>query len=685
MVSLSAAACVGEIVRRRRLNHLVGAARIAAQSLVTTIALAFTVFVPGVCGVLTRGTASACALAMVAAAAFIPWTTGRPRNDEKASRPAGRLSLGVASLAALVAGAWMVGELLHTVAAPLMAVDFTSYDLPVISHWVQTGSLWHITELFPLQTHGTYPQNAHLVIATVILAFHNDALLRFLVYPFLLLTGVALYAIACELGARRSTAVTFAAMFICVPNVALDIEAAPPDTLALAAFTIGLLFLIRHYRSQLTSDLVLAGLGLGFAAGSLWYYASGVAVLALTWAAWKLLRTRRPTAAAREIGLLAGLIAACSLFWLIRNWVGTGDPVYPVKVAIAGITLFNAPPDIYRAISGFSIANYLGDLSVLRHYIGPALGKALGLPGLVIFVGFLWSLVREFVGRRRGRAPHRLRGMLLLAGLLLAVLYVLTPYSAFGSRDHPILTWVNARYLLPALTIAVALAAAAFGRPSGRSRAVVEVVALGAALQGVHEAYVLLNTPRAAIAEGAAIAAIVGCSAYLWRRAERPVLRSRSAAVLSAGVAGVVFVMVSYGAQRRLNRNRYASLDATYAWVQRHPAPTKIGLAGSWNFVGASPAWAMFGPRLQNEVSFVGQLRGDHLIQYRTSEQWLRALRLGHYDLVEIARNAPGPATSNEELRWVAKAKFPVVAESTRFELVGVNLGAFAMGGSIRQ
>ena len=78
----------------------------------------------------------------------------------------------------VVLATWLIAELLTFAAKPPLAVDFTSYDLPIIGRWIQSGSVWHLTELFPLQTHGTYPQTADLVLAAFVLPFHNDALVR---------------------------------------------------------------------------------------------------------------------------------------------------------------------------------------------------------------------------------------------------------------------------------------------------------------------------------------------------------------------------------------------------------------------------------------------------------------------------------------------------------------------------
>lgn len=669
--TLAAVIYAAETVRRRRFAELAGAPSIAARTILISCSLALAVLIPGVLRVLSPGTVAGCAVLLALASRLIPGTATRlERTPER--EPPDRVGSAIALAAVIVVGAVLVGQFLHAVATPVTAVDLISADLPVIGRWIQTGSIWHFTELFPYQSHGTYPHNAHLLLTAVILPFHNDALVRFLSYPFLPLAAIAMYATGRELGAPRATATVFAAMFTAVPTVAMDIEIAPPDTISLALFAAGLLFLMRHARTRETSDVVLAGLGLGFAAGGMWYFSSAVLVLALAWAAWSVLGAGASRAgAARQAALCIGVIAATSAFWLVRNLVVTGDPIYPVRVAVGGVTIFPAPFDVYRHMVGFSIADYLGNGHVLGHYILPALRKSLALPGLLAVAGAIWTLAVTVPRRRRRDPEDRRLAFLAAVAVPLAVLYVLTPYSALGSKDVPSLAWVNVRYAIPAITLAVPVTAVMAGR-AGRLRHVVEAAALVATAQGMRGAYYILGTGRRSLFAGVAaallVAGVVG-SWYVLRARERP---PRLPGWALLGSAGLAALLCGYAVQRRLNHQRYGSFDATYLWVQHHPGAQKIGLAGSFNFAGLSPAWPMFGSRLQNPVTFVGRIHDGQVSQFSSRAAWLAALRRGGYDLVEIARNpAPAPM-SNHELRWAAGAGLPVVSESPFFELARV-------------
>ncbi len=165
-----------------------------------------------------------------------------------------------------------------------------------------------------------------------------------------------------------------------------------------------------------------------------------------------------------------------------------------MRIAVAGHTIFPAPPDLYRAVAGFSIADYLGSPHVLSQYIWPALRKAAGLPGLMLLLGLGLAAWRSAGAIPGAGALFGLVSVLLLISALLVVLYAVTPYSAFGGRNRPVLAWVNVRYLIPAMGVALAALAAAVVSARRRVLILLELVACGATIQGVVAADRVLKT-----------------------------------------------------------------------------------------------------------------------------------------------------------------------------------------------
>ena len=205
-------------------------------------------------------------------------------------------------LAALGVGVLVFVVVAFLVAAARTAIegdDYLTFTMPNLGRWIQSGSLWMSNQFTPLIQTGTYPNNGDLILLTGLLPWHNDALVRLVNLPLYALLGTGVYALARELGARRTASVLLAALVLSIQDVSLPaLQDVKPDTFMLATVAIGMLFLVRHHRTRARSDLLLAGLGLGLAFGSRWYGISTVIVVLVVWGAAELVGSA-PAARAR--------------------------------------------------------------------------------------------------------------------------------------------------------------------------------------------------------------------------------------------------------------------------------------------------------------------------------------------------------------------------------------------------
>ena len=173
----------------------------------------------------------------------------RPRRAAErraaASNGRSRASPSAIALVAFLAdlGRWAGDE--------LVGVDPLTFHLPNIGRWIQTGSLWQIDQFVPLLAHGNYPNNGDVVMLSTVLPWHNDFLVRAPICFFLVVTAVAIFAIARELRAPAAASVLAAAAVVSLPIVGLaTIPRALPDSLLWATYACGTLFLLRHARTR---------------------------------------------------------------------------------------------------------------------------------------------------------------------------------------------------------------------------------------------------------------------------------------------------------------------------------------------------------------------------------------------------------------------------------------------------
>ncbi len=598
--------------------------------------------VPLALGALSRPAVLAtAALVLGLALAVTRGRDGRPVDDDDDDAPTGRLP---AVVAVVIAGC-ALASLEATAGRPFTGLDAQNFQVPIPARWLQEQTLWRLDQYIVDYSNATYPHTGNLLILAGILPWRSAFAAGLVTVPFYALGALGVHALGRELGAPRRAAALAACLFAALPVVLrTGLQGAMSDAPLVAWLAAGALFLLRHARTGERRDLVLAGLGLGLALGAKWYALTAVPILL---AAWALGRRRL----GRDAALLAGLVAVTGGIWLVRNWVETGNPLFPQPL----LGLFGAPPDPVRERAGFSLAHYAFDFDVWRTYLRPAMAAFLGLPAVALAVGVLGALA---VAARAGERRVLVAGV---AGVALAAVYVVTPYSALGLEGAPAGAGVSTRYALPALIAAAAVTAWWLGRLAPPARRVAEMVAVVAVVDGLRRGFDGISL--GAILAGCAAAAVALVAAC--RAATRPALVAGLA--VAVAVAGVV---TGDAMRRRAAGSGYGGTEPALAVIEAEaPAGARIGIVGTWTNEGVSPVLAAFGPRLDNEVAYVGRFEQGMLRAHRDSASFRAALARGGYDLLIVGRAASDGRPAPQEA-WAGAAGWRPVAASGRLALM---------------
>jgi len=669
------------LVVRRRLGHLDRLELAMAGVVVATAVLIGVHLVPLMLGILTRGTVIAAALLAAGLAALVKpirlAPEPEPDQDPRPIPPSSRSSWALAALAAAFAAVAALADLGRWAGDELVGVDPLTFHLPNVGRWIQHGSMWQIDQFAPLLAHGNYPNNGDIVLLSTVLPWHNDFLVRVPITFFLVTTAVAVFAVARELRAPHAASVLAGAVVVSLPVVGIaTIPRALPDALMWTTFACGVLFLLRHARSRRRSDLVLAGVALGIAAGTKWYGVSSVAVVGVIWILAGLVAARAQrgaagsdggtaepnarTAAVTDAVILGGLSLLGTLPWLLRNLLLSDNPVFPLKVSPLGITIFDAPPDVIRDQAGFAIADYAGDASVLGQLAGEiveGLGVAPVLCGLALVLALL-------LARPRGRATDGRVRLLAVTAITLGLLYTVTPTTALGLRGDPSLAHANTRYAVPALLIALPLAAWVAGRLPRAPGLLLEAALAAAALTGAYRGYEVAGL-RGLVVATAVLAAGVAVAYALWRlRARRFVLAMAAVAAAFVGLAA------AHRIEGAINDGRYVGIDRAVDTLLRvAPGDKRIGLASDWSVGGLAPVWPAFGTRIGNEVEYVGEFVDGFMTPYRSATFFQEALRHGDFDVLVIGRGFYPPENTPEQ-RWATDAGWRTIGLSPRLRVL---------------
>ncbi|HEY8467028.1 MAG TPA: phospholipid carrier-dependent glycosyltransferase [Solirubrobacterales bacterium] len=664
------------LLLRRRLPWLRGAEAATAFALIAVLGVLAIHLAPAVLGVLGRGSVLVAAALWLALCWRAPRTRAEPPPLPRAEPrdPYARYGRPLAWVGAGLTGLFFLAFVANQIVVPVGSIDFGTFHLPNVIRWMQSGSIWQVDNFLPAVAPGNYPNNGDVLLLAFVLPWHNDFLAHGAMWAAYALTGLAMFALARRLGASLPVALMAACLLLAIPAVAVSaMRQSLTDSLMLFGFAAGLLFLVRHHRSGATAELVLAGLALGLSFGTKWYGVSSVAIVVAVWALARLLAGRGLGTVLRQGAALVGLIALAGGVWLLRNWIESGNPVFPVRVAPFGVEIFAAPPDVTREQFGFTIADYLTDATAWREFILPQLRSFLAAPAGLALVGGLAALAVAVV--RRGARGRGVALALAACCALLLAAYTITPYTAGGPEGMPILVGADSRYAVPAIVVALALAAWGAGRVRWGGLAFTGIGLL-ALLHGIGKSGggELNPVPVGRWDFAFAIAFVIGVAGLAWafepwaRRLWRSSLRVPGTALGLAAVFAVVAV-VGNEVQARFNRDRYVGGDAVIdAVIERAPAGARIGLAGAWNDAGLSPVLPSFGPRFENEVEYVGPLVEEMQQRYEERAGFVAALERGDYDLLIVGRGRPELPPIREG-DWAESAGWEPVAESERFEL----------------
>ncbi len=683
LATWGAAVGTGVVVARRRLPAHSGAPLWLAGALVALLTLIGAHLLPGAVGLLSRRSVVFTALAAATATFFlVPGCErpGRSTSPEPISR-ADTPSAAMAGLAVALVTVVITAAFLRLATDAPTHVDALSFGLPGVAEWIRTGSLLDAGAFLPLFQVRTYPNTGDVFYLATILPFRNDAFLRFATLPLLGMTGLAVYALAREMRAPRPTAVLLGTCIVAVPSVTQPaLDNLKPDVFMYATFAAGLLFLARHARTGLRTDLLLAGAGLGLAFGSRWYGISSAVVVIGLWVAAALLARRPLAAVVRHAAVLSATVLTVGGFWLLRNALLTGNPIYPAKITPFGVPLFDAPPDPITENLGLSIAERLGEPGLFTNTVWPGLSHGLSLPGLVLAVGAAAGFAMAAPGLRRARAGLALRPLALATcALVLAGVYAITPASAQGFPGFPLpgIVGETARWVVPALLAAAGAAAWALAR-AGRWRVAGEAALLVASVVGVGAAYD--DRPADIVVVGALLAALCGVGLLARRSRALTGLGTHKPLILAVtALATVAVVAAGQLDQRRYNEKRFFGVSPVSDWILANaPSGHAVGFAGGWQS-GFVPIYPAFGPAYGNSVRYAGPVREGQVREYLTSQDFRGALARDGYDLLVVGRVARPNLKRVEplrvlddpvEARWARAAGFTEVTRDGQFVLL---------------
>lgn len=541
-------------------------------------------------------------------------------------------------LAAAVFLTFFAVKLAINLVNPPICPETHQYHLSFPAFWFKAGNINNPIALFgtwPLSAEMTaltyYPMNAELLFFWWLLPLKNAFLADVGQAVFYILGMLALYAILRKYAINKSTACLVSFLWVLIPNLFKQIRNGTQiDVMCAALFLMVLNYLIILSRKFGAKHAFILGVTAGIFIGTKVLNVYWLAAL-LPLAAYFIYQRIRQEPWGRVVCILAWVVAGFLLFGsfsYIRTFIMTGNPFYPVTIALGGKTIF--PGIISR--NDFSRLFIPVEFSLKDMFFSEGLGVqfiALIIPGSLV------PLLSGLIFKRKLKFNAE-QLLLFLLPLTMIGMYFFLIKALF------------VRYLFPYLGAGLLAATLFLDRFNAGKKylTVVGLICIFASAAEYAKRQELILTFLAALAVFIGLLLARKFILRFWPR----IFSLKLWLILGAALFTLLhFLNLKY---EREEFNRYATL-----FKGREAVQLDIGRAWKWlnentqegkniAYTGRSEFYPLFGSRLQNNVIYVSLNDKPPLAHHypdglyrkeRNYRQWLNNLTREKIDYLFIA------------------------------------------------
>ena len=313
---------------------------------------------------------------------------------------------------------------------PPFGWDNLSYHFTFPVEWLKHQNLANPIVAFCDPSPTYYPINGSLVFFWFILPLKNVFIADLAQLPFFILAFLAVYSIARKISLSRSYSFFAASIFALVPNYFKQLSIAYVDIMVAALFLAALNYLFLLNKEFSVKNTLLFAICAGLMVG-IKTTAFSFSVLLFIPFLYFTFRQKNIKKGALIIIFCLFILALIGGFSYVRNFIETGNPLYPLNLTIFNKVIFKGVMDsfVYRA----HFIPY--DYSLGKIFFSEGLGaQALlfFLPGILLGLPVIWL-------KRRRELDFNLVYFLILPFLLILVYRFVIPlgnlryiYCLFG-------------------------------------------------------------------------------------------------------------------------------------------------------------------------------------------------------------------------------------------------------------
>lgn len=219
--------------------------------------------------------------------------------------------------------------------------DNLAYHLPFMVDWLQNGDLWKVYYSAFAGPLGYYPSNFELLDLWIALPFHGDLMINLINIPIFVLLPIVLYKVARNFGITNHGSLLVVMLFLMMPVTMRQLGVPLVDIYFCLTFLWGLFYLQEYRKTGHLNEVWLAGLALGLFAGTKYLGIVYIVPLVIIFMLFLFFHSKQRLRSLwwGSVIFLSAMFLTGS-FWYLRNWVDTGNPLFPTDVSVGGYSIF---------------------------------------------------------------------------------------------------------------------------------------------------------------------------------------------------------------------------------------------------------------------------------------------------------------------------------------------------------
>lgn len=302
--------------------------------------------------------------------------------------------------------------------------DSISYHLPFVVEWYKSHSLMQIYYSVFTGPVGYYPSNFELFELWSALPFGKDFLVNLINIPLVAFLIVSVYLIAKNLFIKPVNSWIAVGFLLYIPIVPHFFGFTHVDLFFTVVFLTSIFFLQEFWTTKSLGDLILCGLSFGFFIGTKYLGIPYVLPLLLISSIAILLHFFRTKI---KILLAFLILAGTSLlgggFWYLRNYLNSGNPIFPTEISLFGHKIFEGYLHLTEKIFLLSLSYNVNDYAKLKEFLHGFFEKVgMHMPIIVLFIVILSLFILILAVKYSIKKINKTLGKKILTDLIIGLI-----------------------------------------------------------------------------------------------------------------------------------------------------------------------------------------------------------------------------------------------------------------------